>query len=89
MSTFDRKAMIELSDREYDESVERMRIKDKDDMYPIWGCWRSAFLHVARIHPGTINLIKSSRLHQTLELARKRHSTYLSPTVIFPKTTPH
>jgi hypothetical protein len=37
MSTFDRKAMIELSDREYDESVERMRIKDKDDMYPIWG----------------------------------------------------
>ncbi|VVN33946.1 hypothetical protein PS619_04982 [Pseudomonas fluorescens] len=37
MSTFDRKAMIELSDREYDESVERMRIKDKYDMYPIWG----------------------------------------------------
>jgi hypothetical protein len=37
MSTFDRKDMIELSDREYDESVERMRIKDKDDMYPIWG----------------------------------------------------
>jgi hypothetical protein len=37
MSTFDRKAMIELSDREYDESVERMRIKDKEDMYPIWG----------------------------------------------------
>lgn len=37
MSTFDRKAMIELSDREYDESVERMRIKDKDDIYPIWG----------------------------------------------------
>jgi len=37
MSTFDRKAMIELADREYDESVERMRIKDKDDMYPIWG----------------------------------------------------
>jgi hypothetical protein len=37
MSPFDRKAMIELSDREYDESVERMRIKDKEDMYPIWG----------------------------------------------------
>ena len=37
MSTFDRKAMIEQLDREHDEWVEKMRIKDKDDMYPIWG----------------------------------------------------
>jgi hypothetical protein len=37
MSTFDRQAMIERADREYDEDVERMRIKNKGDMYPIWG----------------------------------------------------
>ena len=37
MSTFDRKAMIKQLDREHDEWVEKMRIKDKDDMYPIWG----------------------------------------------------
>ncbi|MGS0546288.1 hypothetical protein HXW87_15075 [Pseudomonas sp. Y5-11] len=37
MSTFDRQAMIDRADREYDEDVERMRIKNKGDMYPIWG----------------------------------------------------
>jgi hypothetical protein len=37
MSTFDRQAMINRADREYDEDVERMRIKNKGDMYPIWG----------------------------------------------------
>ena len=37
MNTFDRQAMIERADREYDEDVEKMRIRHKGDMYPIWG----------------------------------------------------
>ncbi|CAI8815218.1 MULTISPECIES: hypothetical protein [Pseudomonas] len=37
MSTFDRQAMIERADREYDECVEKMRIKHKGDMFPIFG----------------------------------------------------
>ncbi|MFJ4247478.1 MULTISPECIES: hypothetical protein [Pseudomonas] len=37
MNTFDRKAMMEQSDREHDEWVEKMRIQGKGDMYPIWG----------------------------------------------------
>jgi hypothetical protein len=37
MSTFDRQAMIERQDREYDECVEKMRIRHKGEMLPIVG----------------------------------------------------
>jgi len=37
MSTYDRKARMEAMEREHDEWAERMRIKNKRDMYPIWG----------------------------------------------------
>lgn len=37
MNTFDRQAMIERADREYDECVEKMRIKHKGEMVPILG----------------------------------------------------
>lgn len=37
MNTFDRKAMMERSDREHDEWAERVRLKNKGDMYPVWG----------------------------------------------------
>ncbi|WP_248742033.1 MULTISPECIES: hypothetical protein [unclassified Pseudomonas] len=36
MNTFDRQAIIEQADREYDEWVEKMRIKDKESRYPVW-----------------------------------------------------
>lgn len=37
MSTYDRKARMEELEREHDEWEERMRIKNKGDIYPIWG----------------------------------------------------
>ena len=37
MSTYDFKARMEELEREHDEWEERMRIKNKGDMYPIWG----------------------------------------------------
>jgi hypothetical protein len=36
MSTYDRKARMQQIDREHDEWVEQMRIKNKGDMFPIW-----------------------------------------------------
>ncbi|VVM90056.1 hypothetical protein [Pseudomonas fluorescens] len=50
MSTYDRKARMEEMEREHDEWVERIRIKNKRDMYPIWAmlafgmfCWSLGF----------------------------------------------
>jgi len=37
MSTYDRKARMERSEREHDEWVERMRIKHKGEMLPMLG----------------------------------------------------
>jgi hypothetical protein len=37
MSTYDRKARMEAMEREHDEWAERMRIKNKGEMYPVWG----------------------------------------------------
>ena len=37
MSTYDFNARMEELEREHDEWEERMRIKNKGDMYPIWG----------------------------------------------------
>lgn len=37
MSTYDRKARLERSEREHDEWVERMRIKHKGEMLPMLG----------------------------------------------------
>lgn len=35
MSTFDRQAMIDRADREHDEYVERLRLKQRGDIVPI------------------------------------------------------
>jgi hypothetical protein len=51
MSPYDRKARMEEMEREHDEWAERMRIKDKGDMFPVWAtlafgifCWSLGFL---------------------------------------------
>jgi hypothetical protein len=36
MSTYDLKARMEELEREHDEWAERMRIKNKGDMLPVW-----------------------------------------------------
>lgn len=35
MNTFDRQAMIDRSDREHDEYVEKLRLKQRGDIVPI------------------------------------------------------
>jgi hypothetical protein len=73
--------MIERADREYDEDVERMRIKNKGDMYPIWGML--AFGMFA-CHSDFSSLDQSDRLAGGVVagLVEKRHFTYPKPTAI-------
>ncbi|SDU25962.1 MULTISPECIES: hypothetical protein [Pseudomonas fluorescens group] len=44
MSTFDRQAMIDRSDREHDEYLEKLRIKQRGDLVPILGLLSLAIL---------------------------------------------